>query len=454
MRQAIASMSGFRCVPEFPIDAPFFRRVGRNIASRCAQPVAIGWDTRVTSNDVVKSISAGLSEAGARYTHLGLATSPLVSFGAKGGFYRTGVMITSSHNPPEWNGIKVFGQDGTILDEPNLKELIEGGSGASASPVGPEGPRGCREVLEAYMDSILKTVLDLGGSADGLHVVLDAGNGPAVVTVPRCLERLGAQVTLINDELDGLFRRQIEPRPEALSVLSETVADKGADVGVAFDSDGDRAVLVDEKGRVLDEDLTLALACDLLLERLKCPVVVNVATSMLLDFVCEKHGVKLFRSAVGERNVVEEMRRVGSTIGGEGSCGGLIYLGHSPTRDGCLSAGLVASILRRSGDSISSLVSAYPSLKRGRASVEVAPGLAGRVMEEVELIAHGPEPMKLDGLRFSGAGWWVLVRPSRTEPIIRVMAEGTDERQVRELVEDYTSVVRQACGRLGREVRR
>jgi len=119
-----------------------------------------------------------------------------------------------------------------------------------------------------------------------------------------------------------------------------------------------------------------------------------------------------------------------------------------------LSAGLVASILRRSGDSISSLVSAYPNLKRGRASVEVAPGLAGRVMEEVELIAHGPEPMKLDGLRFSGAGWWVLVRPSRTEPIIRVMAEGTDERQVRELVEDYTSVVRQACGRLGREVRR
>lgn len=442
-------MSGFRCVPEFPIDIPFFRRVGLNIASSCNQPVAIGWDTRVTSSEIVKGLSAGLLEAGAKYTWLGLATSPLVSFGAKCGFYKTGVMVTSSHNPPEWNGIKIFGQDGAIIDEPSLRKLIEGQGVVSTVPIRLEEPQGTGVALEAYMSSILKTILDLNGSAEGLHIVLDAGNGPAAVTVPNCLEQMGAQITLINGEFDGLFRRQIEPRPEALLTLSKKVVEEGADMGVAFDSDGDRAVLVDEKGHVLDEDLTLALACDFLLERLKCPVVVNVATSMLLDIVCDKHGVKLFRSAVGERNVVEEMRQVGSDLGGEGSCGGLIYMGHSPTRDGCLSAGLVAALIHESGSSISSLVSSYPVLKRERTSIEVDPSLAGRVMEEVELTAHGPEPMRLDGLRFSGDGWWVLVRPSRTEPIIRVMVEGNDERQVRELIDEYASIVRRACSRLG-----
>lgn len=449
MRQAIVSISGFRCVPDFPMDFPFFRRVGRNVASNCAQPVAIGWDTRATSREVVRGVSAGISERGASYVELGLVTSPLVSFGAREGFYGTGLMVTSSHNPPEWNGLKFFGGDGTILDELSLRKLIEGEGGAAATPQMPSRLWEPREVLEAYTESILRIATGLGGGAEGLHIVIDAGNGPAAVVVPRCLELSGARVTLINGELDGVFRRQIEPRPEALSELSRVVAEEGADMGVAFDCDGDRAVLVDEKGIALDEDLTLALACDFVLDGVSCPVVVNVATSMLVDFVCERHGVRVLRSAVGERNVVEEMRRVGSTIGGEGSCGGLIYMDHSPTRDGCLSAVLVASLLRKSGRRLSSLVSDYPSYKRARVSIEVEQGLVGRVMEEVESLTAGQEPSKLDGLRFSGEGWWALIRPSRTEPIIRVMAEAADGQRAVKLVEDYASIVRRICRGLG-----
>jgi phosphomannomutase len=398
--------------------------------------VVIGRDPRTSGEMVRQAVVAGLVSSGCRVADLGVCPTPTVQLlvrqlGAVGG-----IAITASHNPPEWNALKFVGGDGLFLSAARGRELLDiyhQGDYAKAKGADQRMPERVEDAVGRHVAATLEATGPLPG-ARRLKVVVDPGGGAAFSAAPRLVAALGAEVSAIHTAADGRFPRPAEPVAENLGALVEAVRAAGADVGFAQDMDGDRLAIVDETGRAIGEELTLVIAAEQVIGRTPGPIVTNVATSDAVEAMAARHGCPVFRTKVGEANVTEGMRLHGAAIGGEGN-GGVIWPRVNFARDSLVGMALVLHRLAASESSVSQLAGEHADFCMVKllrhCPAELARSLAGRARA-----AWQGRPIDTsDGLKVRLEDGWFILRPSNTEPVVRVIAEARTEARAREIAE-------------------
>jgi len=390
--------------------------------------VVLGRDSRVSGPMFHRAAAAALQSVGCDVVDVGIVPTPTVQLAVEELGAAGGLAVTASHNPIEWNALKFIGPSGMFLDGAEgaeLRAFLEGDIPRAAwDELGAVSTDD--DAVERHLRRIFAIpFIDLEKiRARRFHVALDCVRGAGGTIFPRLLDELGCRVTAINLETDGRFPREPEPVAENLKELEALVRETGADIGLATDPDVDRLSLVSGEGRAIGEDYTLALASMLVLRHRPGPVVTNLSTSRLLDDVAAQAGVPLVRAAVGEINVARRMQSEGATIGGEGN-GGVILPDVHLTRDAPVAAALILALLAETGLGVQSLAD-------GIGRYEIVKEKVARPSQPLDavydaLAARFPEADadRQDGLRLSWAEEkkWAHLRPSGTEPIVRVICE-------------------------------
>jgi phosphomannomutase len=400
-------------------------------------PVVVGRDTRPSGPMVLSAVTAALNSTGHDVLDIGIATTPTTEVAVQHGPAVGGVIITASHNPQQWNALKFLRGDGLFLSAADNREVtahLEAGDGH----VGWD--RLGRVIAQAGADDLhLDAVcampwLDIDAiRAQGLHVVVDAVEGAGGSIVPRLLERLGVRCTPLYCDLSGNFPHDPEPTPAHLAALCAEVRKHGADLGVAVDPDADRLALVDGQGTALSEELTLVLAVDFLLGRTPGDVAVNLSTTGLIEKVAARHGQRVWRTPVGEANVVETILAQGCIVGGEGN-GGVIYPTIHAGRDSLVGIAMLLQHMADREASLATLAGELPPVAMVKTKVEDPSFPSGdALVARLERLGPGAIDRR-DGVKWTGADAWVHVRSSNTEPAVRIIAEAKDEKAAVDLI--------------------
>lgn len=422
--------------------------------------VVVGRDARESGPAFERAVAEGLGAAGCAMVGVGLAPTPTIQLAVEHHGAGGGIAITASHNPIEWNALKFIGPDGIFLDGPDGKRVQELAAKDGGGGGGARGKAGEIKKDDGAIERHLAAVLRLAAvdveaiRKRGFVVALDAVRGAGGPAMRTLLERLGCRVTGINLETDGRFPRAPEPVPENLGELAGLVRRSGADVGIAVDPDVDRLAIVDETGAPIGEDYTLAFAVRAVMgvgrsasrtvgpgrgspsdrPTVRPSVVCNLSTSLVVEDAARDCGAEVVRTPVGEAHVARAIVRLGAAIGGEGN-GGVIYPALHVGRDAPVAAALLLTLLAREGRRVSQLVASAPryvivkaKVPRGAALEPVYAALRRR-FADAEVHAQ-------DGLRLAWPNRWLHVRPSNTEPIIRLIAEAPSEPEARELVDE------------------
>jgi phosphomannomutase len=337
----------------------------------------------------------------------------------------------------EWNALKFVGPGGRFLGKTEAEAFFALVDAGGRHPGAREGVRRRDETaVRRHLDRVLGLPwLDLASiRARGFRVALDCVRGAGATIMPALLEALGCEVRAINLEPDGRFPREPEPIPEHLGELSALVREGGADLGIAVDPDVDRLALVDETGRPIGEDYTLAFAVREVLARRRGPVVTNLSTSLVVEDAARDYGATIERAPVGEANVVERMAARGAVIGGEGN-GGVILPEVHLGRDAPVAATLALALLASRAMTVSALVNSAPRYTIVKAKVPRPPGSLERCYAALGRDVAGAVEDRQDGLRLALADRWVHVRPSGTEPVVRIIAEAPTREDAQSLVE-------------------
>jgi phosphomannomutase len=395
--------------------------------------IVLSRDGRPSGAMVRHAVLAGLLAAGSEVHDLGVAPTPTCGLATRQLGAAGAVQITASHNPAPWNGLKLFGGDGRVLnaaDGEKVQNLFTSGNFRRAAWDRLGTWAECQQAEDWHLSRVLELVDVPNIRARALRTFLDANGGAGGPLGRRLLEALHAQAICQGCEADGTFVHEPEPVAANLTAICPRVAGAGASVGFVLDPDADRLALIDETGRYIGEELTLALAVLFRLRQERGPVVINMSTSRVVEDVARQFGCPCHRSAVGEANVADRMQEVGAVIGGEGN-GGVIDPRVGYVRDPFIGMGLVLNLLAESGKRLSEVVAGLPAYAIVKDKYTVArerlPDLFARLL--------GPWPEakvnRLDGLRLDWDDRWVHVRPSNTEPIVRVIAEapGQDDAQ-------------------------
>jgi phosphomannomutase len=416
--------------------------VGSAAASGGARPsVILGRDTRTSGTMYARAAAAGLMSVGVDVVDLGVVPTPTVQMAVEHHHAGAGLILTASHNPIEWNALKFVGPDGIFLDAAaggRVRALAEQGP-PRAGWDGIGELRDDPEAVARHLDSILALpVIDVTAiRGRRFHVAVDCVRGAGAVAILPLLERLGCRVSGINLEPDGRFPRAPEPIPENLGELGRLVRESGADLGLAVDPDVDRLAVVDENGRAIGEDYTLAFAVRAVLDQRSntagSPIVVmNLSTSLVVEDAARAAGGTVVRAPVGEANVARAIRDQGAAIGGEGN-GGVMFPALHIGRDAPLGLALILHLLATSGVTVAELVGASPRYAivkaKGPRGAELAP-LYDRLRRRFADAAADDR----DGLRLSWADRWLHIRPSGTEPIVRLIAEAPTSSEAEALV--------------------
>jgi len=403
--------------------------------------VVLGRDARTSGPMFARAATAGLMSVGVDVIDLGVVPTPTVQMAVEHHRAGAGLILTASHNPIEWNALKFVGPDGIFLDE---------ASGARVRALAEQGPprvgwdgigevRTDSEAVGRHLDAVLALpTIDLAAiRRRGYHVALDCVRGAGATAIPALLERLGCRVSGINLEPDGHFPRPPEPIPENLGELGRLVHQVGADIGFAVDPDVDRLAVVDDLGRPIGEDYTLAFAVRAVLggrpTGAEIPtVVVNLSTSLVVEDAARAAGARLVRAPVGEANVARAIRDEGAVIGGEGN-GGVMLPALHIGRDAPLGVALILQLLAQSGAKVSELVAAAPRYSIVKAKGPRGPQLQP-LYDRLRKRFADADVDERDGLRLAWRDRWLHVRPSGTEPIVRLIAEAPTEADAQALV--------------------
>ncbi|MFZ5623254.1 MAG: phosphoglucosamine mutase [Gemmatimonadota bacterium] len=443
------SVSGIRGIvgtdltPE--LVARYAAALGAWAAGHGTPKVVIGRDARTSGPMLARAATAGLQSVGVEVIDLGLTTTPTAQLAVEHHHAGAGLILTASHNPIEWNALKFVGPDGIFLDAEAgaaVRRLAdEGPARADWSGIGQLREDG--EAIDRHLDLVLaRPELDPAAiRARRFHVALDCVRGSGGAIIPRLLELLGCRVSAINVETDGRFPRPPEPLPENLGDLGRLVRETGADVGMAVDPDVDRLALVDETGRPIGEDYTLALAVRAVLggRRVEAgsagtaTVVANLSTSLVVEDAARECGARFVRAAVGEANVARAIQEERAIVGGEGN-GGVILPALHIGRDAPMGVALILQYLARSDLSVSAAVAAAPRYHIVKAKVSRGADLEAWY-RRLERQFPSATVDRRDGVRFAWADRWLHVRPSGTEPIIRLIAEAPTAREAEQLIE-------------------
>ncbi|HEX5576578.1 MAG TPA: phosphoglucosamine mutase [Gemmatimonadales bacterium] len=403
--------------------------------------VVLGRDARTSGSMFARAATAGLMSVGVDVIDLGIVPTPTVQLAVEHHGAAAGLILTASHNPIEWNALKFVGPDGIFLDADAgqaVRTLAEQGPPRSTwNNLGTvrEDP----DAIARHLDAILALpMIDVAMiRSRGFTVALDCVRGAGAGAIIPLLERLGCRVHGINLDMDGRFPRAPEPVPENLGELGQLVRRSGADIGLAVDPDVDRLALVDETGQPIGEDYTLAFAVRAVLDgRLKGgatpTVVVNLSTSLVVEDAARLRGARFIRAPVGEANVARSIRDEGALIGGEGN-GGVMLPALHIGRDAPLGVALILQLLAQTGVSLSRLVDESPRYTIVKAKASRGSDLT--ILYD-RLRSRFPDALvdERDGLRLAWPDRWLHVRPSGTEPILRLIAEAPTEADAQALV--------------------
>lgn len=402
-------------------------KIGLALANKAGGSYAVGHDVRLSSPLLTRALITGLNEGGSDALDLGLAPTPAVAYYSQG--KTGGAMVTASHNPPEYNGVKLFDGRGASLSPTDYLSLISKISSPVYARWDSLGSSRAGEGLHGYVEHLAAS----SKISSSWRVGLDPGNGATTVTAPMVLSLCGAKVSAINLAPDGNFPgRGAEPEGDALSSLSRLVKDNGLDVGFAFDGDGDRVAVVDENGSPVPQDVALGfVAARSIRSSGGGVVVVNVDTSAVVDLMVESQGGRVHRCRVGDAYVLEDLMKTGGAFGGE-TCGAWIHPELSLCPDGVLSSIVFLNLLEESSLKPSQIGRGLPRLYLRRRKVQCPNELKQRVMASARGLLTGmfqeAAMTEIDGLRaeFPDRSW-VLVRPSGTEPFIRITVESASE---------------------------
>ena len=446
-KELMVSVSGVRgrvgesLTPD--VVARFACAYGSYLRERSDRPkVVLGRDSRTTGPLFARIVTGSLQAVGCDVIDIGLAPTPTTLFAIRHHRADGAIVVTASHNPVEWNALKLASHEGMFLDAeqaPKMRAYVNDKpmrwatwdtlGTATTDPA----------AAERHVDAVLALpYVDQDAlRARRFKVALELVRGAGAAVLPMLLERLGCEVVVLNGEPDGRFHRPPEPVAENLGDLERAVRESGADIGMATDPDADRLSLVSNEGRAIGEDYTLALAAKLVLRHRKGPVVTNLSSSRVIEDVALEAGVPFARAAVGEINVARRMQELGAVIGGEGN-GGVILPDVHHTRDAAVAVALVLQLLLEDGRKLSEIVAestpyaiVKDKLERGESRDLTA------VFDKISRAFGAPDVDLQDGLRLS---WpeekrWLHFRASGTEPILRIIAEAPDAADARAMVE-------------------
>jgi len=456
----IVSVSGVRgivgtdLVPE--LVARLAASFGLLVAKEHDATVVLGRDARVSGPMFAAAAQAGLQSVGCGVVDCGLVPTPTLQLAVEHHHAAGGIAITASHNPAEWNALKFVGPDGLFLDGADARALVERAERGDLrrSTWDRVGTVALDDgAVRRHVDAVLRleVLRPVRIRRRKLTVALDCVRGAGGTVMPLLLRRLGCKVVGMDLEPDGRFPRAPEPVPEHLGPLGELVRRRKADLGMAVDPDVDRLALVDERGEPIGEDYTLAFAVRAVLEAVgrraggrktahkpsarppgHPPVVINLSTSLVVEDAAHGCGAEVLRAPVGEANVARAMREAGAVIGGEGN-GGVILPALHLGRDAPVGAALILELVTRAGKSLSELVADQPRYAMVKAKAPWVPDLATTYGE---LRRQFPDAVldQQDGLRLAWAGRWLHVRPSGTEPMVRLIAEAPTREAALQLI--------------------
>jgi phosphomannomutase len=406
--------------------------------------VVLGRDTRPSGEMLTHAVACGLLAAGCEVVEAGILPTPTIQMYVSATHAQGGIAVTASHNPPEYNALKLFNAQGLFFNNYERAELLDLYHQS--------------DFRQATNEEISRVITDRG-TAFKLHVervlvhidaerirkrkfrvALDAVNGAGAVTTPGFLrDVLGCDLVAISIDPTKVFPREAEPKAETLGEIAALVRDCHREIGFAQDPDGDRLAVIDENGVVFDNDDVLALAVDAALRRLPGDVVVNLTTSSVIDDVAAAHGRRVYRTPVGEANVVETMQAVNGVIGGEGSNGGIIFPAVHLCRDSYTGMAFLLDRMAETGDTISALAARLPKYYRHYGKVAFEHGRLGPLMQSLETRFPSAQKDRADGLKLLLPEGWIHVRASNTEPLLRVAAEAKSRDTVDAL---YAEVLR------------
>lgn len=399
--------------------------------------VVLGRDSRVTGPLFHQVARAALESVGADVIDLGITTTPTLQMAVEHHHAAGGLGITASHNPIEWNALKFIGHDGLFLSaaaNQAMRALIDDIPYVTYDKLGVTRFDG--EAVARHLDAILALPMIDGDAIRRrrFRVAYDACRGAGGIVIPRLLELLGCEVTSIELEPDGRFPRPPEPVAENLGPLGALVKSSGAEIGFATDPDVDRLSLVDEHGRAIGEDYTLALASRVVLRHRRGVLVTNLSTSLVVDDQAAEYGAVVLRAPVGEVNVAMAMRDAGAVVGGEGN-GGVILPELHLGRDAPLGVALVLQMLVEAGAPLSAVLARYPTYVIIKDKLDRPPAPLDAVYAALREAFPDAAADTKDGLRLGWPGRWVHIRPSGTEPIVRVIAEASTAAEARALID-------------------
>ncbi|MBE9511309.1 MAG: phosphoglucosamine mutase [Bacteroidetes bacterium] len=400
--------------------------------------MVVGRDARVSGEMVNHVVNGTLIALGIDVVNIGLATTPTVELAVQTENADGGIILTASHNPGQWNALKLLNNKGEFITARDGTEVIELADKEKFefSQADQLGKITANNYNDLHIDKILK--LDLVDRESirnaGLKIVVDCVNSVGGIVIPELLKALGVkEVVELYCSPTGIFPHNPEPVPENLTAISKKVKETGSDLGFVVDPDVDRLAIVDENGMMFGEEYTLVAIADHILNHKKGNTVSNLSSSMALKDITEQYGGKYFAAAVGEVNVIHVMKEKNAVIGGEGN-GGVIYPDLHYGRDALVGIGLFLSHLVRSGKSCSALRTIYPDYHILKRKIQLTPEInVDRLLEDISY-DYKEFPINLiDGVRIDFPNGWVHLRKSNTEPIIRLIAEGKTSGDAREL---------------------
>jgi phosphomannomutase len=444
MAELIVSVSGVRGIVGSGLTADVATRFAAAFGSTVAgKSVVLSRDGRPSGDMLRHAVIAGLLELGCTVEDIGITPTPTCGFAVRQLNAAGGIQITASHNPAPWNGLKMFGPDGAVLSAENgaiVRGLCESGDFTRAAWDGLGTTRVPPDVQTEHARAVLDAVSVATVAGQGFRVVLDANAGAGGPLGTQLLQDLGCAVVQFECEPTGRFAHEPEPIPANLGDVAPWVPRHEAAIGFVLDPDADRLALIDETGLCVSEEVTLALATKFRLRQERGPVVINMSTSRMVEDVAREHGCPCYRSAVGEANVVASMRDVGAVIGGEGN-GGVIDPRVGLVRDPFVGMAFILSLMAEERKPLSQLVLELPRYAMLKTKYEVPRDKLPAALAALE--ARWPEALadRTDGLRLDATDWWLHVRGSNTEPVVRVIAEAPTEDQTRELCDAAAEVV-------------
>ncbi len=449
---------GVRGVVNVELDPLFALKLGYAIGTFFGEGsrILIGRDVRIGGLMIMRAVEAGLMSAGVKVYEADLITTPALQHSIRSEGFDGGVMITASHNPPQYNGIKVLSSQGIEISRDQEREIEEifftsrfrkvSWSNIPYDIIKMEG------LIEKYTNWVISLVDKEAIMRKRFTVVIDSANSTPSLTTPLVARKLGAKVVSINSNLDPFFpSRHPEPSPETLKETANIVANIKADIGIAHDADGDRGIVIDDKGRIHWGDRSAAILAKFLAEKhpeLPKKVYTAVSSSILVEEYLKPFGIEVVWTKVGSIDISYLMLSQGGGICGFEENGGFMYPKHLIVRDGTMKLALMLELLAHERRKLSEIMDELPKYYPIKTKIPMKREVALKVVEEIKKIYSNYRMITIDGIKVFGNDFWFLVRPSGTEPILRIMVEAKDESKAKSIVKELTKIAKSVAENL------